>query len=64
MDEPLHLWSWWLTDEVTGKRYRSRWLMTEATAAGYPGAVKIEGTLEVRGPVRDLSYVQTGSPKG
>lgn len=45
----LKLWLWEFTDE-RGKRRRSTWRMTEADAAHYKDAVKIEGTLEVRTP--------------
>jgi hypothetical protein len=48
-DEPLYLWLWEYTDEF-GKRRRSTWRMTEAQAAHYKDAVKVEGSLERRQP--------------
>ncbi|WP_200379411.1 hypothetical protein [Rubrivivax gelatinosus] len=50
-EEELNQWRWWIQSETPpGRMVRSRWLMTEAEAAKYPGAVKIEGTLEIRRP--------------
>ncbi len=40
---------WMLPSEIVGKKpHKSRWMMDEATAAGYPGAVKIESTRVLR----------------
>lgn len=41
-------WLWTITDEVTGRRRRTRWRMTAEQAAGYPGAERVPGTCEVR----------------
>jgi hypothetical protein len=42
-------YQWLLPPEVVGGKPRaSRWKMTEETAEKYPGAVKIESTLEWR----------------
>jgi hypothetical protein len=49
-DDPLYLWVWEYTDEF-GKRRRSTWRMTEADAAHYKHAVKVEGSLERRTPL-------------
>ena len=43
----LELWLWKYTDEF-GKRRVSTWRMTEAQAAHYKDAVKVEGSLERR----------------
>jgi len=43
----LHFWIWYHTDEF-GKHRRSSWHMTEAQAAHYKDAVKVEGSLERR----------------
>ena len=64
----LHRWRWWLTDEVTGKRRKTSWHMTEQQAALYPGAEKVDGTyepLQVSDDPLDLSAasVQSGPPK-
>jgi len=48
--DELHLWLWEYTDEI-GKRRRSTWRMTEAEAAHYKDAVKVEGSLELRTPL-------------
>ena len=48
--DKLHLWLWEYTDEI-GKRRRSTWRMTEAEAAHYKDAVKVEGSLELRTPL-------------
>jgi hypothetical protein len=49
-DGVIHLWLWEYTDEP-GKRRRSTWRMTEADAAHYKDAVKVEGSLERRTPL-------------
>lgn len=46
--ETIEYWRWWIVSETTGKRTRSRWHMTAETAAGYPGAERVPGTLELR----------------
>lgn len=49
MPDELHLWYWLIPDERRpGRMRRTTWRMTEETARGYPGAVKIEETLEIR----------------
>jgi len=45
--EMIEVWLWEYTDEF-GKRRRSTWRMTEAEAAPYKDAVKVEGSLERR----------------
>lgn len=49
----IRLWFWTITDEFTGRRRRTRYRMTEASALEGHGAdaVKVEGTLEIRRPV-------------
>lgn len=45
----VEYWIWWITDELTGKRRRSSWRMSEAEAlAAYPDAERVDGTCEVR----------------
>ena len=44
----VNYWNWTDTDEVTGKRRRTRHQMTEDQAKDWPGAVKVDGTLSVR----------------
>lgn len=53
--EDLVLWRWMVTDEITGKRYMTRYAMTEEDALRrYPDAEKVEHTREVRrGESRD-----------
>lgn len=46
--ESVEFWAWWITSETTGKRVRARWKMTAETAAGYPVAERVEGTMELR----------------
>jgi hypothetical protein len=50
VSEPLKLWLWTITDEITKKRRQTRYRMTEAEARDRFGddAVKVEGSLEVR----------------
>jgi len=50
MSEPLKLWLWTITDEITKKRRQTRYRMTEAEARERFGddAVKVEHSLEVR----------------
>lgn len=43
----VEFWLWWLRDEVTGKRHKSRWRMKAEDAAHYPGAERVEGTCQV-----------------
>jgi hypothetical protein len=49
VSEPLKLWLWTITDEITKKRRQTRYRMTEAEARERFGddAVKVEGSLEV-----------------
>lgn len=50
-EREIRLWRWMIPSETPpGRMVRSRWRMTEEEAAKYAGAVKIEGTLEVRQP--------------
>jgi len=47
----LEYWQWWLVDDVdgaAGTRHKSHWKMTAEEAADYPGAMRVEGTLEIR----------------
>lgn len=48
--EPLKLWFWTITDELTKRRRQTTYRMTEAQALERFGtdAVKVEGSLEVR----------------
>jgi hypothetical protein len=55
----IHLWLWDYTDEF-GQRRRSTWRMTEADAAHYRDAVKVEGSLERRRPVGSTGAWQKG----
>jgi hypothetical protein len=55
LTDPVYLWLWDYTDEL-GKRRRSTWRMTEADAAHYRDAVKVEGSLEVRRSLQDSGY--------
>lgn len=49
MTKPVEFWLWWITDEVTKKRRKTRYRMTERDAlAAYPDAEKVEGSCEVR----------------
>ncbi|WP_164964329.1 hypothetical protein [Rubrivivax sp. JA1026] len=49
MTTEKHLYNWMLPDpRRPGRMYRSRWKMTEETAQGYPGAVRIDDSLEIR----------------
>ena len=50
MTEPLKLWFWTVTDEITKKRRQTRYRMTEEQARERFGddAVKVEGSLEIR----------------
>ena len=50
MSDELEFWIWEYTDEF-GKRGRSTWRMTEAQAAHYKDATKVEGSLERRTPL-------------
>jgi hypothetical protein len=56
---PVEFWAWWITSETSGKRMRSRWKMSAETAAAYPGAERVEGTMELRPatPSSDASQV-------
>jgi hypothetical protein len=47
----IHLWRWRYTNEF-GKRVQSSWHMSEEAAAHYKDAEKIEGSLEIRTPLR------------
>jgi len=47
MTPDLEFWLWEYTDEH-GKRRVSTWRMTEAHAAHYKDAVKVEGSIERR----------------
>jgi hypothetical protein len=51
-------WLWTIPDEVTGKRVRTRWRMTDAQAAGYPGAQRVPGSCEVRQLPENQAEVQ------
>ena len=53
--QPLKLWYWIITDELSGKRRKTSWRMTEEDACRYPGAVKVEGSLEERWPFSGAS---------
>lgn len=45
----IHLWRWRLTSEITGRRYSSRWVMSEADALALdPTAERLPHSLEVR----------------
>jgi hypothetical protein len=44
----VEFWNWWLPSDRGGKPAKSRWKMSAETAAGYPGAVRVEGTREPR----------------
>ena len=57
MEGSIELWYWEYTDEF-GKRRRSTWRMTEAQAARYKDAVKVEGSLERRQPLGSTSAWQ------
>lgn len=48
MEATREYWRWWITDEVTGRRRKTSWHMTAETAAGYPDAERVEGSLELR----------------
>jgi hypothetical protein len=49
-DDQLRLWFWIVTDPITKRRRRTRYMMTEEEALARHGAdaVKVEGSLEVR----------------
>lgn len=44
----VEYWRWWITDEVSGKRRKTRWRMTEQDATAHPGAERVAGSLEIR----------------
>lgn len=50
VSEPLELWLWTITDEITKKRRQTRYRMTEEDARARSGddAVKVEHSLEFR----------------
>jgi hypothetical protein len=56
--KPTEFWFWTIPDEVSGKRVRTRWRMTEAQAASYAGAQKVPGTCEMRNPPESAAEVQ------
>lgn len=60
---PVEFWQWWITDEVTGKRRKSKWKMSAETAAGYPGAERVPGSMEIRQlPESPDEHHMTSSP--
>ncbi len=60
--ELIHLWFWIITDELTGKRRKTSWRMTEEDAICYRGAVKVEGSLEERQPMGSASFLTSTLP--
>jgi hypothetical protein len=50
VSEPLQLWLWTITDELSGKRRQTTYRMTEIQARERFGddAVKVDGSLEIR----------------
>ena len=60
--DKIHRWKWRYTNEFE-ERVESRWLMSEADAAHYKDAEKIEGTLEIRTPIGSTSDWQKLRPK-
>ena len=59
--EAIELWRWHVTDEITGKRRLTRYLMSEADALARHGAdaVRDEGSKEVRtriGGAGDIAF--------
>ena len=68
MAEPLILYRWWITDDITGKRRRTSYLMTEADAkARHPSAEPDPATREERrGSADGASAVnwRPGPPSG
>ena len=50
MADEIRLWFWTITNEVTGRRMRTTWRMTEEDARERHGAdaVEVEDSLEVR----------------
>jgi hypothetical protein len=55
MSEIIRLWFWIIADELTGKRRKTTWRMTEEDATRYAGAVNVEGSLEERQPMGNTS---------
>ena len=52
MADEVRLWHWMVTDEVTKRRRKTTYRMTEEEARRLHGAdaVKVDGSLEIRSP--------------
>ena len=50
MTKPIELWKWWITDEVTGKRRKTTYLLTRRVAVERFGndVQPVSGSMEVR----------------
>jgi hypothetical protein len=66
MQYPFSKWLWRVTNPRTGKRYTTRYRMTEADARDTdPTAEKIESSrVLIAGPALDASSVATAWPSG
>ena len=53
---------WWITDERTGKRRRTSWRMTPATAREqHPGAEPDLSSREIRSPIGGAGDIGKGA---
>ena len=67
MNDPIRLWFWTITDELTGRRRKATWRMTEEAARSYPGTVQMEGSVEERTMPRNtgvLTNILPGREQG
>jgi hypothetical protein len=60
MEQIIELWHWRVTDGVSGRRYVTRYKMTEVNALDFdPAAERIEGSLERRVVRNDRQAIAT-----
>ena len=53
---PVRIYFWMVPNPTTGRMRRTRYRMSEAEAARYPGAVRIEAdSIEISGPADSTS---------
>ena len=65
----VEYWRWWITDETTGKRTKSRWHMSAETARNYLNAQPVDGTMQMRqvpepGEIVPPHFNPGGPPQG